>query len=424
MSESSGGEEGGSESGTLGPGSHGVAALEGDAPGLHGERGKQIARGERGAEQARTGEEGDRGDEMVLDGGRRLVAEKQLHHVGKQELEELLGPEVLEEAGERGAIAERLERKVVVRLERLLEELAQTGEENRSDLLFVERGSDSRPERDEHARKRRKRGVGRDILIDSLEQRENERQLVDRERGKRLGERAHAGLSVQRRGRQIVIRAHFVTRWKADSNSTSWRDSRGTALSWASRASLRPTSLRSILFRDPYTQSNRCERVSPPKAVPTDSPRSAAPPDSTMHRSRFPYADRLVQNAQARSDLCGVRRILAQRVLCKQHLPRKQLEQHAAKSEHVRRHELLQVQGGRVQFFGSQVARLQNAFVGARETLRGEAVVLHQILPRLLEFYVPTQPFALPIEMWPCSFRISWGFGFSFVRIAPISGAG
>ena len=81
---------------------------------------------------------------MVLHGGRRLVAEKQLHHVGKQELEELLGSEVLEETGERGAIAERLERKEVVRLQRLLEELAQTREENRSDLLLVERGSDSR----------------------------------------------------------------------------------------------------------------------------------------------------------------------------------------------------------------------------------------------------------------------------------------
>lgn len=89
---------------------------------------------------------------MVLYGGRRLVAEKQLHHVGKQQLEELLGSEVLEETGERGAIAERLERKEVVRLQRLLEELAQTREENRSDLLLVERGGDSRPERDEYAR--------------------------------------------------------------------------------------------------------------------------------------------------------------------------------------------------------------------------------------------------------------------------------
>ena len=149
---------------------------------------------------------------MVLHGGRRLVAEKQLHHVGKQQLEELLRPEVLEEIGERIAVAERLERKEVVRLQRLLEELAQTREENRSDLLLVERGSDSRPERDEYARKRGERGIGSDILVDSLEKRENERQLVDRERGKRLGERSHAGFGMERRGRQIVIRAHFIAR--------------------------------------------------------------------------------------------------------------------------------------------------------------------------------------------------------------------
>lgn len=142
-----------------------------------------------------------------------------------------------------------------------------------------------------------------------------------------------------------------------------------------------------------------------------------------MQRSLLLYADRLVQNAQSRPDLRGVRRVLAQRVLREQHLPRKQLEQHATQAEHVRRHELLQVQRRRVQFFRSQITRLQNALVGARETLRGEAVVLHQILTRLLEFYVPTQPRAVPIEMCPWSFRISWGFGFSFGRIELISGA-
>ena len=141
-----------------------------------------------------------------------------------------------------------------------------------------------------------------------------------------------------------------------------------------------------------------------------------------MQRSLLLYADWLVQNAQSRPDLRGIRRVLAQRVLREQHLPGKQLEQHAAQTEHVRRHELLQVQRRRVQFFRRQIARLQNALVGAREALRGEAVVLHQILPRLLEFYVSTQPCIVPIEMWPWSFRISWGFGFSFGRAALISG--
>ena len=171
--------------------------------------------------------------------------------------------------------------------------------------------------------------------------------------------------------------------------------------SFARRACDRPLSAIS------YTLSDRCEPVSRPMVVRRDSQRSAAPLSSTIHSLRLRYSDWLVQNAQSRSDLRRVVSILAQRVRGEQNLSREQLKQHTAKTEHIRSHQLLQVQRRRVQFFGSQITRLQNAFISARKALRGEAIILHQILARLLEFYVPILLHRPPIEMCPCSFRIS-----------------